>query len=685
MDASIWFWVLFNLFISLGLTHQAEGRESIETIPVLYQGRFRPLDAASRLWLHQIYHAQSIQKTDRISFHIPNRQALDLLLQIHLYGHTLWDDAPFFAIDHAEVKELLGLNPKESRFSYEQLEYAIEKDPHTNISLITKLITYHALSAYLDPSNHRGSHKLELTKLAPGLWITIQGDDVFLGASPPSPPWHFLKKNQRIAEGVLSEAHAHMTALKNTANEISLLLQTLGQYSSWQGSALPDEEILRTSVARMQESNLPPSEIAHALEAQHPLRERLLNAGTLIKALPGKFQPGEWFSLLALKVTVYHPQYDRLLPAGNFTPYSDAQFTEIRNSYLQWERDPSKEHLLELAHHLHAAYQSLAGIPYAKAMGKELTYPTTTQLQIESIYYHYPWIWGVIVLYALACLCWLLALNRPGAALLIAAFTLHTLVLAARCFILQRPPVSNMFETVIYVPWMGVLVSFFLKERLATLSAAIASIILLIILQLTNLNSSLDNVQAVLDSQFWLIIHVLMVVGSYGVFLLSSILGHIYLGSYLYRNEETARMGTTAGLILQTLYLGTALLITGTILGGVWAAESWGRFWDWDPKESWAFISACVYVIFIHAYRFHKIHHFGLALGSVVGFLAISFTWYGVNYILGAGLHSYGFGSGGEGIYYLFIAAELAFVAAVLNAKMTNGKQLQDKGLKGHK
>jgi hypothetical protein len=104
-------------------------------------------------------------------------------------------------------------------------------------------------------------------------------------------------------------------------------------------------------------------------------------------------------------------------------------------------------------------------------------------------------------------------------------------------------------------------------------------------------------------------------------------------------------------------------------LGGVWAAESWGRFWDWDPKESWAFISICLYLIWVHAYRFHRIASFGLAIGAVTGLLAISFTWYGVNYILGTGLHSYGFGSGGELYYYLFVGAESALLIFVAFAQ----------------
>ena len=116
----------------------------------------------------------------------------------------------------------------------------------------------------------------------------------------------------------------------------------------------------------------------------------------------------------------------------------------------------------------------------------------------------------------------------------------------------------------------------------------------------------------------------------------------------------------------KTLYIGTALLIVGTILGGVWAAQSWGRFWDWDPKESWAFISALMYLAFLHAYKFRKIKERGLAIGSILGLMTISFTWYGVNYILGTGLHSYGFGGGGEWLYYSYLLGEGLFICTLL-------------------
>ena len=212
-----------------------------------------------------------------------------------------------------------------------------------------------------------------------------------------------------------------------------------------------------------------------------------------------------------------------------------------------------------------------------------------------------------------------------------------------------------MFETVIYVPWVASAVAFFLNGMIPFQLASIASAVLLTVLELTPVNQGFENVQAVLNSQLWLTVHVLMIVGSYGVLILSGLFGHY---SLLFPSERVNRW------LLQTMYLGVALLIPGTLLGGVWAAQSWGRFWDWDPKESWAFISSAIYLVFIHAYRYGKIKSVGLAAGSIIGLMAISFTWYGVNYILGTGLHSYGFGSGGEVYYYLFLAFEILFLLA---------------------
>ncbi len=303
------------------------------------------------------------------------------------------------------------------------------------------------------------------------------------------------------------------------------------------------------------------------------------------------------------------------------------------------KEEQNVEKLQEEGRLLPGDYDTLAGKAYQFAHGKSLHYPTKLQLQAELLMHKLPVKWILIAGYLLT------VLIRHFA---FVPFTLHTLILALNCYILQRPPVSNMAETILYVPWIAMLMSFFFKkEREGALTAAV-------LLFFLPGNLRFENVQAVLDSQYWLIVHVLMVVGSYGVFFFAGILGHLYLFKKNLALEK---------ILLRSLYIGTALLIGGTILGGVWAAQSWGRFWDWDPKEAWAFISSGVYLIWIHAYKFKKIGGKGLAIGSIIGLMAITFTWYGVNYILSAGLHSYGFGTGGVLFYCLYLGTELLFLS----------------------
>jgi ABC-type transport system involved in cytochrome c biogenesis permease subunit len=641
-----------------------------QEIPAAYQGRFRPADAYARLWLYDFCHSQSFDKTP----------ALDLIWKLHVLGHSFLDQTRFFWLSSAQLKQQLGLDPHRSRFSYAELMPALTNSK----SLLSKIAAYHFLKRYADPLNRSYSEKLELPQLAPGLWVSYRGNDLVLASSVNRLPWNTLKTGDILAFQT-RDSSQFLRDHRKLSEEFLDLWAKLERFSALKGSRLKEEETYIQHFLELKKQNVPPKEIMAILEREHPLFQRLRLAGPLLQVLPSRHFPEEWYSLHALKVQLYDQEADALVPIRNFTKFSDEDFEQIRTSYMKWEQD-----LLQgndnrtlwnlLNEQLFKAHQPRLGASYLEARGKTLTYPSAWQLKLERIYYQYPFIPFILLLYGTAAFLFILSLNLNNSRfhqwaffLICLAFLAHTLLLAARSYILERPPVSNMFETVIYVPWIavlcGLILRFFFKNSLILLAASLTSIILLILLEVTHLNHHLENVQAVLDSQFWLIIHVLMVVGSYGVFILGGVLGHFYLASFIWHRQETSSLAFLAKLILQILYLGTTMLISGTILGGIWAAESWGRFWDWDPKESWAFISSCLYLFIIHAFRFQKIGHFGLAAGAILGLLAISFTWYGVNYILGTGLHSYGFGSGGELFYYLFLIVEFSFLLLAYGMK----------------
>jgi ABC-type transport system involved in cytochrome c biogenesis permease subunit len=133
---------------------------------------------------------------------------------------------------------------------------------------------------------------------------------------------------------------------------------------------------------------------------------------------------------------------------------------------------------------------------------------------------------------------------------------------------------------------------------------------------------------------------------------------------------------TLAGFIYKTFQVAVLLLAAGTILGGLWADVSWGRFWGWDPKEVWALVSLLAYLAILHGRYAGLFGDFGLAAGSVLGASAIVFSWYGVNFVLGAGLHSYGFGKGGQGEVFSAVAINWLFlgIAAFRYRLETQGK-----------
>jgi ABC-type transport system involved in cytochrome c biogenesis permease subunit len=179
--------------------------------------------------------------------------------------------------------------------------------------------------------------------------------------------------------------------------------------------------------------------------------------------------------------------------------------------------------------------------------------------------------------------------------------------------------------------------------------------------------------QPVLRDNFWLTIHVLTIVSSYAAGALAWGLGCLSLGYYLLGRYGTGATGkrqppeactALAGFIYKAMQVAVLLLAAGTILGGLWADVSWGRFWGWDPKEVWALVSLLAYIAILHGRYAGWIGTFGLAAGSVIGAAVIGMSWYGVNFLLGAGLHSYGFGQGGQTEFFAFLLLNFALLAA---------------------
>ncbi|MCB0361800.1 MAG: cytochrome c biogenesis protein CcsA, partial [Bdellovibrionales bacterium] len=260
-------------------------------------------------------------------------------------------------------------------------------------------------------------------------------------------------------------------------------------------------------------------------------------------------------------------------------------------------------------------------------------------------------------------------------------FCLHIYGMAIRSYILGRPPVSNMYESVVWVAWGAIIFSmvFELKNRTKTILMA-SSLVAVFCLLLTDiapsvLDKSLQPLQPVLRDNFWLTTHVLIITLSYAAFFLAFALADLQL-IYFLRDEKKYSKQIHEGTrsIYRAIQVGVVLLGGGIILGGVWADYSWGRFWGWDPKETWAFIAWVGYLAILHGRLVGWIRNFGMAVCSVVAFSLVIMAWYGVNFVLGAGLHSYGFGAGGVEYVAVFVALHLLWVVYVSTVRYSRAK-----------
>jgi ABC-type transport system involved in cytochrome c biogenesis permease subunit len=187
------------------------------------------------------------------------------------------------------------------------------------------------------------------------------------------------------------------------------------------------------------------------------------------------------------------------------------------------------------------------------------------------------------------------------------------------------------------------------------------------------LSPDMDPIVAVLRNNFWLTIHVLTISISYAAFTISMLIGNSHLVMTILGRQTQQRAKDLAHLAYRAVQLGVFLLTAGIILGGWWADYSWGRFWGWDPKETWALIADLGYLSILHARYVGWLGPAGVLAAAPAAYLLVIMAWYGVNFILASGLHSYGFSSGGATIVAVFVGVQLLLLAAGAGMDLLRG------------
>jgi cytochrome c-type biogenesis protein CcsB len=234
--------------------------------------------------------------------------------------------------------------------------------------------------------------------------------------------------------------------------------------------------------------------------------------------------------------------------------------------------------------------------------------------------------------------------------LLFAGFLFHTYGIGLRWYISGHSPMSNGYESLIFISWVTVLAGFiFSRKSVFSLSAtSVLAGLTLMVAHLSFMDPEITNLVPVLKS-YWLTLHVSVITGSYGFLGLGAILAIISMILLLFSNPQNReRISNTIDELtvinFKTLTLGLCFLTIGTFLGAIWANESWGRYWGWDPKETWSLITIIVYAFVIHSKMIPGLKSiFTFNLLSLFGFASVLMTYFGVNYYL-SGMHSYASG-----------------------------------------
>jgi ABC-type transport system involved in cytochrome c biogenesis permease subunit len=338
---------------------------------------------------------------------------------------------------------------------------------------------------------------------------------------------------------------------------------------------------------------------------------------------------------LRLTHTLHDDKQTPLTPYFGITPPhdfdSDAHWKNIEEDKTGWKpfiqswpniSEPVDQYLEEI---------SSANPSLVRSLKIELFFNTIAPFFISKIYY----------LIALILFTFLTLFDKktwPATYFLIAAFCLHTLGIILRMVIEGRPPVTNLYSSALFVGWGAILCALMLSKKYSSLQP-VASLIGLLTLSISYSLSlsgdTLEMMRAVLDSNFWLSLHVITITLGYSATFLAGFLSAYAL---LFSKE----IKSTATLVYRIISLALLLSFIGTLLGGIWADQSWGRFWGWDPKENGALMIVLWNTVILHLRVGGYIKAVGILRLAVFGNVITSFSWFGVN-MLGVGLHSYGF------------------------------------------
>ena len=320
--------------------------------------------------------------------------------------------------------------------------------------------------------------------------------------------------------------------------------------------------------------------------------------------------------------------------------------------------------------------QALAG--YRAALSGKFS-PELTKAKREHFFNHLQTFYKSLILYVvaflLACASWFNLsewLRRTAGGLIILAFVVHTAGLLFRMILEGRPPVTNLYSSAIFIGWgavvLGMILERFYRDGIGSVVASSVGFITLIIAHNLSLGGdTMEMMRAVLDTNFWLATHVVVITLGYSSTFVAGFLAIIYLLRGAFTRTLTEGIGKAlTRMVYGIICFATLFSFVGTVLGGIWADQSWGRFWGWDPKENGALIIVLWNALILHVRWGGMVKERGLMNLAIVGNIVTAWSWFGVN-MLGIGLHSYGFTDAAFLWLMMFVGSQLLLIALGLS------------------
>lgn len=594
--------LLFVFFLFTCHSASARDMESFELIPIAHEGRIKPLDSFARATLKSLSGRESIE----------DHTASEFLAET-LFNPAEGIKLPVFKIENAALRHQFGLSEKE-RFFY-SLEDILPGLKKTSAG-VTALLKTGRKKFARDEQALLALHEkaLSFTSLLRSLSLLLP-----LNVDLP-------EKYNRHKDTELSYLD-----LKKLEQDLSSDLKF----------------IIRQKGDEFEKYTVDEKRVAIA-SYQLEILAAAASGNAILKIIPPQWnsENGDW-----------HAPWE-LLQSGEGSP-SSAKLLNIWRDMGRAYQNTNKDWHVASAKVLQISLEQAPQIDRWK-------------LKLEIFQNRFPPILLSLIAYALSfsvILSYLIFRKSPlqtaSALLLTGGAGIHLFGLFTRIILLDRPPVGTLYESIIFVSLAAVLISLllekFLKNSAGILTGSLAGTILgLVALSFAGNGDTMEMLTAVLNTNFWLATHVLCITLGYGWCILTSILAHIALASRKFNLPHFNTPQSEHALYMLAIL---ALLFTtiGTILGGIWADQSWGRFWGWDPKENGALLIVLWLVWALHGKLGNQLKETGFLASLAFLNIIVAISWIGVN-LLGVGLHSYGFTDGLFYSFALFLAFETMLI-----------------------